>query len=208
LPFFIAIDPSGLDVALWSRVERMSADTRQRQENIMRFPAFMAACCVAAVGVTAAAQTITHDFDRATNFAAFKTYAWVRGTVLADEINHNRVVDAVNAELATKGLTRADAGEAADLFVAYHASFDRNLQISGFATGWGPYRFGGRSAVAHTEQILTGTLVIDIIEARTKTIVWRGIASKEVDTKADPAKRDRNIRRAAERLFRNYPPAK
>lgn len=174
----------------------------------MRFSTFMAAICVVAAGAAAAAQNITHDFDRAANFAAYRTYAWVRGTVLADEINHTRIVDAVSAELASKGLSRTETAEGADLLVAYHASFDRNLQISGFATGWGPYRLGGGSAVARTEQIVTGTLAIDIIDTRTKTIVWRGIASKEVDANADPARRERNIRRAAERLFRNYPPAK
>jgi hypothetical protein len=62
--------------------------------------------------------------------------------------------------------------------------------------------------VVRTEQILTGTLVVDVIDARTGNIVWRATASKQVDTNADPAKRDRNIRRAAERLFKNYPPVK
>jgi hypothetical protein len=160
------------------------------------------------MGTVVMAQNITYDFDRTANFAAYKTYAWVRGTPLADEINHKRVVDAVSTQLAGKGLTPVDATGTADLLVAYHATFDRNLQISGFSTGWGPYRLAGGSGVARTERILTGTLVVDIVDARTKTIVWRGIASKEVDTNADPAKRERNIQRAAERLFKNYPPVK
>jgi hypothetical protein len=36
--------------------------------------------------------------------------------------------------------------------------------------------------------------------------VWRGIATRDVDTKASPEKRDKNIARATEKLFRNYPP--
>jgi hypothetical protein len=70
-----------------------------------------------------------------------------------------------------------------DLFVAYHATFDRDLQISGFSSG-------------------------DMVDSRTNTIVWRGSASKDIDTKADPSKRERNIAKAAERLFKNYPPVK
>jgi len=38
--------------------------------------------------------------------------------------------------------------------------------------------------------------------------MWRGTASKEVDAKASPEKRDKNINKAAEKLFRNYPPGR
>ena len=59
-----------------------------------------------------------------------------------------------------------------------------------------------------TEEILIGTLAVDMVDARTKTIVWRGMASKEVDVKASPERRERNINKAAQKLFDNYPPSK
>ena len=161
------------------------------------------------LGSIALAQSITYDFDRAANFAGFKTYAWVPGLVTIDELNHARVVNAVNGQLASKRLTMVNRIATADLLVAYHATFDRDLQITGFSSGWGPYRFGiNRSGVARTEEILTGTLAVDLVDNRTNTIVWRGTASKEIDTKADPKNRERNITKAAERLFKNYPPVK
>jgi len=178
----------------------------ENKEFTMRMSTFMSAAALALLGTIALAQNVTYDFDRSTNFSRFKSYAWVRGTVLTDEINHNRVVNAVSAQLAAKGLTRVESIASADLLVAYHATFDRDLQISGFSSGFGPYRFASRSGVARTEEILTGTLAVDIVDARTKRIVWRGMASKEIDVKADPSKRERNINRAAERLFKNYPP--
>lgn len=174
----------------------------------MRIARFLSAVSLVLMGTMALAQNITYDFDRGTDFARFRSFAWVRGTVLNDGINHSRVVNAVNAQLAAKGLTRVEAGAQPDLLVAYHATFDRDLQINGFATGWGPYRFPGRSGVVYTEEILTGTLAVDIVNAATKTIVWRGLASKEIDVKADASKRERNINRAAERLFQNYPPVR
>jgi hypothetical protein len=174
----------------------------------MRIATFLSTASLVLAGTMALAQNITYDFDRATDFARFKSFAWVRGTELNDQINHNRVVNAVSAQLAAKGLTRVEASARPDLLVAYHATFDRDLQISGFSSGWGPYRFAGRSGVARAEEILTGTLAVDIVNATTKTIVWRGLASKEIDVNADPSKRERNINRAAERLFKNYPPVK
>jgi hypothetical protein len=62
--------------------------------------------------------------------------------------------------------------------------------------------------MVRAEEILIGTLVVDVVNAKTKTIVWRGTATKEVDVNASPEKRDRNINRAAEKLFKSYPPAK
>ena len=156
-----------------------------------------------------AQSSVTYDFDRSANFASFKTYAWVKGTEVSDRLNHERVVSAVDAQLAQRGLTKAASVEAADVLVAYHASFDKNLRINGFSSGWGGYRFGGmRTGTATTEEILVGTLIVDLVQANTKTIVWRGMATKEIDTKASPEKRETNINHAVAKLFKNYPPHK
>lgn len=174
----------------------------------MRITALLAAASVVLVGTLTMAQSVTYDFDRSAPFASFRTFAWVGGMVLPDQLNHARVVNAVSAQLSAKGLTRVEPTSRPDLLVAYHAAFDRDLQVTGFSSGWGPYRLAGRSGVARTEQIVTGTLVVDLVDARTHTIVWRGTASREMDPKANGEKREKNITRAAERLFRNYPPVK
>jgi hypothetical protein len=179
------------------------------KETVMRIATFCSAVAVLMLGAITLAQNTTYDFDRATDFSRFRTYAWIPGTVAPDEINHTRIVNAVNAQLARKGLSQAANSANADLLVAYHATFGRNLRITGFSSGFGPYGFGpNRAGSAQTEQIVNGTLIVDIIDANTRTIVWRGTVSKEVDAKADPRKRERNINQAAERLFKNYPPAR
>ena len=175
----------------------------------MRFATFTTVIGLAAMGTIALAQNVTHDFDRATDFSRFKSYAWVRGTNLNDDLNHKRIMRAVDGQMAAHGLARAESTSSADLLVVYHATFDKNLQINGFSSGFGGYRFGGtRSGTATVDEILIGTLAVDIVDARTKTIVWRGVATKEIDTKASAEKREKNINRAAEKLFKNYPPVK
>ena len=173
----------------------------------MRMMTVMTVAAVAMLSAGVAAQSISYDFDKGANFSNFKTYAWVRGTPLDDELNHKRIVHAVDAQLAAKGLAMAAEGAAPDVLVAYHATFDKNLQINGFSSGFGGYRFGGmRSGTASVDEILVGTLAVDIVDATSKTIVWRGQATKEIDVKANPEKRDKNINKAAEKLFKNYPP--
>lgn len=112
-------------------------------------------------------------------------------------------MSAVDRQMALRGFTKVETSANPDVLVAYHATFDSNVQITG--TGWGGPRFGGvRSATA--EEIPVGTLAVDVIDAHAKSIVWRGMATKELDPKAKPEKRDKNINKAAEKLFKNYPP--
>jgi hypothetical protein len=52
---------------------------------------------------------------------------------------------------------------------------------------------------------VVGTLAIDMVDAETRNIVWRGMATQELDAKASPEKREKNINKAAEKIFKNYP---
>lgn len=173
----------------------------------MRIAKFLFAAGLALAGTSAAAQSVNYDFDKGAAFSSFKTYAWVEGTIIKDELNHKRVVAAIDAQLAAKGFTKVEASAHPDILIAYHATFDKDLRITGFSSGWGGYRFGGtRSGSARTDTILTGTLVVDMVDAKSGSIVWRGVASKELDPKASPEKRDKSIKKTADKLFKNYPP--
>jgi len=37
-------------------------------------------------------------------------------------------------------------------------------------------------------------------------LVWRGVASKTLDPKANPEKRQKNLNKAVAKLMKNYPP--
>jgi hypothetical protein len=56
--------------------------------------------------------------------------------------------------------------------------------------------------------IVVGTLVIDMADAKKNQVVWRGMGVKEIDTTAKPDKRDKSINKAVEKIFKNYPPKK
>ena len=172
----------------------------------MRIATFVTTTCLAMLGTIVLAQSVTYDFDRSANFSKFRTYSWIRGTNLNDELNHNRIVRAVDAQMIARGFSKVDGASNPDLLVAYHASFDKNLEIN--ASGFGGYRFAGpRSGTARVEEVVVGTLAIDLVDAHTKNIVWRGMATKELDAKANPEKKEKNINKAAEKIFKNYPPA-
>lgn len=175
----------------------------------MRIGTLVPTLGLALMSASASAQSVTYDYDKATDFSKLKSYTWVPGANLRDELNHKRIVAAIDAQLTAKGLTKVESGANPDVLVAYHASFDRNLQINAFSSDWGAWRYGSnRNGSARVEEIVNGTLVVDLVDAKTETLVWRGIAKKDIDANAKPERRDRNMNKAAEKMFKNFPPAK
>ena len=162
----------------------------------------------------ALAQKTSFDFDKTADFTKFKTYALKDGTKVGDPLIDRRIVTAIETELAAKGLTKNDATP--DLAVVYHVAFDKQKDITAYNTGagYGPYayRWGGGWGTTTTDirvnEILIGTLVIDMADTTKNEMVWRGMGVKEVDTQAKAEKRDKSISSAVQKILKNYPPKK
>ena len=160
------------------------------------------------------AQKTSHDFDKTANFAGFKTYAFKDGTKVGQPLIDDRIVAALEKELAAKGLTKSEANP--DVIVVYHVAFDKEKDIStfssGYGGGYGPYGYGwgggwgSTSSTTTVRDILVGTMVIDIADAKKNQIAWRGMGVKEVNTTASPEKRDKSINEAVKKILKNYPP--
>jgi hypothetical protein len=167
---------------------------------------------LAALPAIAAAQKTTYDYDKTATFTQFKTYSWKEGTPTKNELLDKRLVAAIEDQMAKKGMVKNDT--APDVFVVFHIAFDEQKDISSYSTGpmYGGYGYGWGGGWGSTttdvrvREILVGTLAIDIIDANKKAVAWRGLGTKEIDTNAKPEKRDQNINKAVEKIFRNYPP--
>ena len=165
------------------------------------------------VPALAMAQKTTYDFDKAADFTKFKTYGTKQGTPVGQQLIDDRITAAIDAAMASKGFTKS---ENPDVVVIYHVAFDKQKDIStfssGYGGGYGPYGYGwgggwgGSTTSTQVRDILVGTLVIDMADAKSKQMVWRGMGVKEVDTTAKPEKRDKSINNAVTKIFKNYPP--
>jgi hypothetical protein len=152
------------------------------------------------------AQKTSFDFDSTAEFSKFRTYAWKQGTPAGEHFLDGRIVSAIDSQLAAKGLTRSDTNP--DLYVLYHAALGVQKSVSGFGSGPGPYGWGGGldHFDARLNEIPVGGLVIDLVDASQRELVWRGVGVKEIDIRATPDKRDAAIGKAVERILKNYPP--
>jgi hypothetical protein len=168
------------------------------------------------VPTLAVAQKTSYDFDKTADFSSFKTYALKDGTSVGQPLIDARIVAAIDAELAAKGLTKSESTP--DLFVVYHVAFDKQKDIStyssGYGGGYGAYGWGwgggwgGGTTSTQVRDILIGTMVIDVADAKKGQVAWRGMGVKEVNTTASPEKRDKSINSAVKKILKNYPPKK
>jgi hypothetical protein len=173
---------------------------------------FVLALAAAAMPAIAAAQKTTYDFDKTAPFAEYRSYSMKDGTPTGQPLIDKRIEAAIEAQLAAKGFVRNDT--APDVMVLYHVAFDEQKDISTFSSGpmYGGYGYGwgggwgATTTDVRVREILIGTLAVDIVDAKKKEMTWRGLGTKEVDTSAKPDKRDENIGKAVEKIFRNYPP--
>jgi len=162
--------------------------------------------CFALAPMVLFAQRTSFDYDKTANFAVFKTYALKDGTTVGDPLIDKRIVAAIEAELAAKGMTPAAKP---DVIVAYHVAFDKKQDITAYSTGGaGYYRWGGGwgTTDVRVNEILVGTLVIDVADANKHEIVWRGMGVKEVDVQAKADRRDKNINGAVKKILKDFPP--
>jgi Domain of unknown function (DUF4136) len=172
---------------------------------------FLTALMLAVLPALAFAQKTTYDFDKDVNFASIHTYALKEGTPAGNPLIDKRLVDAIQSQLAAKGLKVDEANP--DIWVVYHVSVDKKKELTGYTSGYGGYggygwRYGGGMTTTNMQvnEILVGTLIIDMASASAKALVWRGVGVKEIDTGAKPDKRDKNINKAVEKILKNYPP--
>jgi len=160
------------------------------------------------------AQKVSYDFNKSAQFSTYHTYAMKEGTPVGQQLIDQRITEAIETQMAAKGFKKVDADP--DVVVIYHVAFDKQKDIStfssGYGGGYGPYGYGwgggwgGGTSTTQVRDILIGTLVIDMADAKKKEVAWRGMGVKEVDTQAKPEKRDKSINKAVEKIFKNYPP--
>jgi hypothetical protein len=165
---------------------------------------FSVVAMVMAVMVAGLAQDVHTDYDKKIDFGHFHTYQWDR-VKTTNSLWEQRVKDAVDKDLQAKGWHKVDSGAdiAVDAVGATQNQQEYQTFYNGFGPGWGWW--GWREP--RTTQVVnyqTGTLVVDMYDANTKRLVWRGTASDTLSEK--PEKNEKKLDKAVDKMFDKFPP--
>ena len=158
--------------------------------------------------VPAQAQTVKADYDKRANFAGYKTFAFKKGTDAPTPFAQERIVSAISSQLKARGMSES---ETPDLLVYTHVqiSTEQRVDTTGFGyggyPGWGGWGGGYATSSAVVTNVPIGTLITDIVDAKTNELVWRGVATDTLLTNPTPEKSEKRINKAVTKLFYKYP---
>jgi len=183
---------------------------------------------------TGCATNYRNDFDSTADFSKYRTYGYLGGQeiektgLLENSLVRKRVETLISRQLQARGLQEVPLDQNPDLTVLYWVGVKDKEQVStvpsypsypayGAGRGYGypgrggygayPY-WSGRWAPAYNDVVVTnyreGTLIIDLLDARTKNLVWRTYLVRVLSD--DPEKNLRGADKDLEKAFLEYPP--
>jgi hypothetical protein len=155
---------------------------------------------------TALTQQIKTDFDHQANFSQYKTYSW-QEIKPPNSLWDARIKSAVDAQLAAKGWTQVGNGGDVAIVAIATTRTEKTLQTfyDGMGGGWRWRGFGGMGEATTTEQdYKEGTLLIDMYDAKSKQLIWRGSAEDTLSNNAE--KNEKNLNKGVEKMFKKFPP--
>ncbi len=166
---------------------------------------------LALVAATACSTLQTSaDWDRTKDFSKYKTWSWKDDGSIKNDILAKRVQTGVTAELTRKGLVRND--DRPDLWVAAHARLDKQVVIDYYNSGWGYGWYGGyygggmTMTTATAREIPVGTLIVDLVDTKQKSLVWRGVATDTLKPERSTDEKEKALAEALAKMFEDYPP--
>ena len=135
----------------------------------------------AALAAGCATMLVSSHVERSVNFAHYVTYDWGPPDNLPvgdPRLDNNPFFNdylqgAIEKGLAARGYERVNIGVEPQLLLHYHASINQKVDVYKADHPYG-YCYGDcESRIVEFEE---GTLVLDIVDASTKKVVWRGWA--------------------------------
>jgi hypothetical protein len=183
------------------------------KESIMRALARPGIAALAAAALTlagCATMNIGSFVERGANLAQYRTFAWGpadRQSTGDPRLDNNpffadRLRSGVETRLMTRGMERSTSG-APDLLLHFHASVTQEFDVHGVDQEYGYCREGDCRPYVYD----AGSIVIDLVDARTKALVWRGWSKGSLDGAIDDQLwMERTVDEAVRKIMQELPP--
>ncbi len=176
-----------------------------------RYAWFAVIVLIALIGC-AKPLAVNYDYDTAADFAALKTFSWMppTGNAAGDDLLVKRIKNAVDAQLKAKG--RVDVPETPDFLIAMQLS-GKTVYSGSTAVGAsvgipvgraGTISVGGGKSKPHEKT--EGTLVLDFLDAKTQSLLWRATATAAVTPSASPEEQQARINAVVAEMLKQFPP--
>jgi hypothetical protein len=156
---------------------------------------------------------VRSDYDKRVDFSKYKTYELFNGTGNhISSLNQDRILQAVRQEMQKKGFSEDSVHP--DLLVNTSAIVKTGTEVSantnyyGYGGAGRPYYWNTGMSSSTTTYDVThykeGSLIIDVVDASTKKLVWQGVGDSRIDQSTKDA--DSRISGALAKIMEDFPP--
>jgi hypothetical protein len=150
------------------------------------------------------------DHDPGYDLENYKTFDWSekeniehgKNPLRYNELNDKRIKTAVREELESRGYLFSEIEP--DLVIHYHIVIDDQSIIANdpFGHSYSPNWIRMQTNIYSYRE---GTLIIDLMDARTNNLIWRGWAVSAINEVLRPEEVEKLIRHAVSKIFRKFP---
>jgi len=164
--------------------------------------------------VGAQAQKIKVEYDKSLDFSKFRTFALDSNPAPAKPMLRLAILAAVQDDLIKRGLKQVNDNP--DLYVQVYGAIDSDASATYidpiYGSGIPPLNYGitmwyGIPGTVTTVVVHKGQLVVDVIDASSKRLIWRGIAQQKLSDDNREKLLDQ-VNTSVEKMFKQYPVAK
>ena len=166
---------------------------------------------------------VVSDYDNRANFNSYKSYAFYKTGIdraQISDLDKRRILRAVEFEMSQRGFQKS---KSPDLLVNIFTTERQRVQVYNYGYGWGgwgwggwgwggwygpywgPY-WGGGYWGPYVSSYTEGALFIDLIDAKTKQLVWQGKGVGTLSRYKKIEKKEQRIREFVYEIMRQYPP--
>ena len=161
----------------------------------------LCAALVCITSVIAAGQQVSVNYNHAQSFANYHTYAW--GSNNANQVQNSILAQVaqqdINSAMQSKGLLMVEETQNPDLILTTNGGMREQTSYS----AWGMRGIGGGMGGLTPEQNVEGTLIVDLYDAKSQSLVWRGIAQNTLSNKGN--KNQQMVQKAVNKMFKQWP---
>ncbi len=161
----------------------------------------LCAMLVCIASTIAVGQQVSVNYNHSQSFTQYHTYTWgpdnankVQNSILAQVATQN-----IDTALQGKGWQKVEADKNPDVLVTASGGLKEQTSYSAM----GMRGFGGGMGSITPEQNVVGTLVVDLDDAKTQSLIWRGIAQNTLDNNG--SKNQQMVQKAVTKMFKQWP---
>ncbi|MEO1487675.1 MAG: DUF4136 domain-containing protein [Bacteroidota bacterium] len=161
---------------------------------------------------------VVSDYDQKVDFQTYDTFAFYKTGIdraQISDLDKKRILRAIDAEMSARGFTKS---QEPDLLVSIFTKEREEVDVFnnnwGWGWGWGGFYnpwiwgpgwgWGGGNMVSTRTE---GSLYIDLIDAKSKELVWQGRGVGTLNNIKNIEKKEKRIREFVSEILEEYPPA-